>query len=264
MPKGIFEGLSSLNTLELSNNALTALPKGIFEGLSPLYWLELQNNAVNPLLVPLTLKKVRGKKQFKAVAPTGAPFDIVLPLSVTNGSIKGEGTLLKIPKGSVTSEPFSVRRTADTTDAVTVNIGDPLPVLPSNHKGYALAKSDTLPLTVIPGVAGAPAASGDPASQVPNVTVLLVNYPNPFNPETWIPYQLSKPAQVTVTLYNIQGVIVRELALGHKPAGVYRSRSRAAHWDGRNASGEKVATGVYFYTLTAGDYNATRKMLIRK
>ena len=75
---------------------------------------------------------------------------------------------------------------------------------------------------------------------------------------------MSKPAEVTVTLYNMQGVIVRELALGHKPAGVYWSRSRAVHWDGRNASGEKVATGVYFYTFTAGDYTATRKMLIRK
>ena len=111
----------------------------------------------------------------------------------------------------------------------------------------------------MPEVPGAPARSVPPAE-----TALLANYPNPFNPETWIPYQLSKPAQVTVTLYNIQGVIVRELALGHKPAGVYRIRSRAVHWDGRNASGEKVATGVYFYTFTAGDYTATRKMLIRK
>ena len=81
---------------------------------------------------------------------------------------------------------------------------------------------------------------------------------------TWIPYQLAKPAEVTLTIYNIRGVVVRELKLGHQPAGLYHNRSRAIHWDGRNAFGEKVATGVYFYTLTAGDYTATRKLLIRK
>ena len=95
-------------------------------------------------------------------------------------------------------------------------------------------------------------------------TALLANYPNPFNPETWIPYQLAKPAEVTLTIYDIQGVVVRELKLGHQAAGVYQSRSRAIHWDGRNAFGEKVATGVYFYTLKAGDFTATRKMVITK
>ena len=93
---------------------------------------------------------------------------------------------------------------------------------------------------------------------------LLVNFPNPFNPETWIPYQLSKPAEVTITIYAVDGQVVRTLALGHQPAGIYQSRSRAAYWDGRNALGEPVASGLYFYMLTAGDFTATRKMLIRK
>ena len=93
---------------------------------------------------------------------------------------------------------------------------------------------------------------------------LLVNFPNPFNPETWIPYQLAKPTEVTITIYAVNGQVVRTLALGHQPAGIYRTRSRAAYWDGRNAFGEPVASGVYFYTLTAGDFTATRKMLIRK
>ena len=95
-------------------------------------------------------------------------------------------------------------------------------------------------------------------------TALLANYPNPFNPETWIPYQLSKPAAVMITIYASNGHVVRQLALGHQPAGVYQSRSRAAYWDGKNALGEPVASGLYFYTLTAGDFSATRKMLIRK
>ena len=95
-------------------------------------------------------------------------------------------------------------------------------------------------------------------------TALLANYPNPFNPETWLPYQLAAPADVTLTIYDMSGGVVRRLALGHQAAGVYYSRSRAAYWDGKNEAGEKVATGVYFYTLTAGEFTATRKMLIRK
>ena len=93
---------------------------------------------------------------------------------------------------------------------------------------------------------------------------LLANYPNPFNPETWIPYQLSASADVSVSIYAVDGRLVRRLDLGHQVAGVYRSRSRAAYWDGRNEFGERVASGLYFYTLTAGDFTATRKMLIRK
>ena len=99
---------------------------------------------------------------------------------------------------------------------------------------------------------------------IPDNTDLLTNFPNPFNPETWIPYQLAKPAEVTLIIYNMRGVVVRTIALGHKAAGLYTNRSRAIHWDGRNSIGEKVATGVYFYTLKAGDFTATRKMLIRK
>ena len=93
---------------------------------------------------------------------------------------------------------------------------------------------------------------------------LLANFPNPFNPETWIPYQLAKPTEVTITIYAVNGQVVRTLTLGHQPAGIYQNRSRAAHWDGKNEFGEKVASGVYFYRLTAGDFTATRKMLIRK
>ncbi|MDD9975802.1 MAG: T9SS type A sorting domain-containing protein [Candidatus Poribacteria bacterium] len=102
------------------------------------------------------------------------------------------------------------------------------------------------------------------AWRLPETTALLPNYPNPFNPETWIPYQLAKPADVTLTLYDIHGHAVRTLDVGHQRAGVYHSRSRAAYWDGRNAQGEPVASGLYFYTLIAGDFTATRKLLIRK
>ena len=99
---------------------------------------------------------------------------------------------------------------------------------------------------------------------IPDKSRLFANYPNPFNPETWIPYQLATAADVTLTIYTAEGQMVRKLAIGHQAAGLYQSRSRAAYWDGRNAFGEPVASGVYFYTLTASDFTATRKMLIRK
>ena len=99
---------------------------------------------------------------------------------------------------------------------------------------------------------------------IPEKTALLPNYPNPFNPETWIPYHLEKPADVTLTIYAVDGNVVRTLALGHQVAGYYQSKSRAAYWDGRNAVGERVASGIYFYTLTVGDFAATKKLLIRK
>ena len=98
----------------------------------------------------------------------------------------------------------------------------------------------------------------------PAETALLHNYPNPFNPETWIPYQLKTPAAVRIAVYNSRGVLVRELSLGYQVAGRYTSRARAAYWDGRNTVGEPVASGLYFYTLTAGDFSATRRMVILK
>ena len=102
------------------------------------------------------------------------------------------------------------------------------------------------------------------ASLMPKETVLLANYPNPFNPETWISYELAETAEVTVSIHVSDGKLVRTLTLGQMPAGVYQGKDRAAYWDGRNATGEPVASGVYFYTLSAGDFSATRKMVIRK
>ena len=101
-------------------------------------------------------------------------------------------------------------------------------------------------------------------SLTPRRTKLLANYPNPFNPETWIPYRLAEDAFVTLTIYDGSGRVVRTLGVGHRIASAYENRSKAIYWDGRNGLGEQVASGVYFYTLTAGDYSATRKMLVVK
>ena len=102
------------------------------------------------------------------------------------------------------------------------------------------------------------------ASARPDATVLLAHYPNPFNPETWIPYHLATSADVRINIYNLQGILVRALTLGHQSAGYYTRRSRAAYWDGQNALGERVASGIYFYQLQADEISPLRKMVILK
>jgi len=98
----------------------------------------------------------------------------------------------------------------------------------------------------------------------PHKTRLLANYPNPFNPETWIPFELADDAKIKVQIYDISGRLVRTLDLGCRPAGHYADQSAAAYWDGRNFSGERVASGMYLYRLTAGDFSAMRRMVILK
>ena len=98
----------------------------------------------------------------------------------------------------------------------------------------------------------------------PTETQLLANYPNPFNPETWIPYRLAEDACVTLIIYDQTGQVVRTIDVGHKVAAVYEDQAKAIYWDGRNDFGEPVASGVYFYHLTAGDYSVTRSMVMLK
>jgi hypothetical protein len=99
---------------------------------------------------------------------------------------------------------------------------------------------------------------------IPKHNALLQNYPNPFNPETWIPYQLASDASVTISIYNLKGQLVRELSLGRKEAGVYVAKEESAYWDGRNNAGERVSTGLYFYQIQAGSFEATKRMVILK
>ena len=105
---------------------------------------------------------------------------------------------------------------------------------------------------------------GVPLSVIPTQFRLWQNYPNPFNPETWIPYQLATPATLVIKIYDAQGNLVRILDLGQQESGFYHSRERAAYWNGRNDAGEQGSSGIYYYHFQAGDYSATRKMLILK
>ena len=99
---------------------------------------------------------------------------------------------------------------------------------------------------------------------VPDLTRLLQNYPNPFNPETWIPFELSQDAEVSITIYDVGGLLVRNLEVGFQPAGIYSSRDKAIYWDGKTETGEAVASGIYFYNIKLGDYSETRRMVILK
>jgi hypothetical protein len=99
---------------------------------------------------------------------------------------------------------------------------------------------------------------------VPKHTIVLQNYPNPFNPETWIPYNLANDADVSIRIYNASGQLIQKLEIGRKSAGYYVTRSQSAYWDGRNESGEFVSSGIYFYTIQAGNFTATRKMVLLK
>ncbi|MFC1715039.1 cohesin domain-containing protein, partial [Candidatus Poribacteria bacterium] len=132
-------------------------------------------------------------------------------------------------------------------------------VSPMEIRVAELYGSDSLPLNV----RSIDAKSGSYSAR-PKHNALLQNYPNPFNPETWMPYHLSSANPVMVKIYSTSGQLIRTLDLGHKDAGVYASRSKAAYWDGTNEAGEEVTSGVYFYSITAGDFSAMRKLVVQK
>ena len=210
----------------------------------------------------------------------------LLTVDVTGNGKVNVNDLVEVAKNYGKTVGAGANRKADVNKDGKVDVDDILAVIEAVDAAGApaLTQEDIKPgslqaADVHRWIRDAKAANADPAGIAalerllaaltraeapPEKTVLLANYPNPFNPETWIPYQLSAAAEVTVTIHSSDGKLVWTLELGQVPVGIYQSRSRAAYWDGRNAQGEPVASGVYFYTLTAGDFSATRKMVIRK
>ena len=164
LKEGDFAGLSALTDLNLNGNQLSSLPAGVFSGLSALRNLNLAANSVDPLPVTVSLVSA-GTGAFKATAHTGAPFNMVVPVSVTNGTIEGGVTTVTIPVGSVESGPLAVTRTPGATGALTVDIGT-LPGLPPGHSGYARVKSADLPLTV----------EAEPVPAIPPLALLLLAF----------------------------------------------------------------------------------------
>ncbi|MCY3742769.1 MAG: T9SS type A sorting domain-containing protein [Candidatus Poribacteria bacterium] len=153
--------------------------------------------------------------------------------------------------------------TADLTRRSVVQVGDVLEVRVIGPDGNF--ESQTLSVKVTPEhLSNAVLSVNLDSIGQPTQNLLLQNYPNPFNPETWIPYQLSEDSLVSVSIYDTRGRLVRTLSLGFQSAGFYNSRDRAAYWDGRNALGERVASGIYFYQLTTPVFQQTRRLVIVK
>ncbi len=285
-PAGIFDKLTSLTTLNLSDGLLVDLPAGIFDKLTSLTTLDLRQNE-------LDIPAMRAAGFFTKLTTQGtrvrtggnvAPAENVAPVFVEGESTirfafenSDPGINLGVPLEATDANGDTLTYSLGGTDAESFTIDEATGQLKTkvlldfetkNTYSVVITVSDgkvsvtmTVTIHVLDLPNGAPTHSLD---AVPRSTSLFANYPNPFNPETWIPYQLSKQAQVTLMIYNARGIVVRKLDLGLKHAGFYISRSRTAYWDGKNKNGEKVASGVYFYTLTAGEFTATRKMLIRK
>ncbi|MBI1928034.1 ester cyclase [Candidatus Poribacteria bacterium] len=152
---------------------------------------------------------------------------------------------------------------ADLTRKSVVEVGDRLQVTVHDSSGEIV--SGPFEVTVTPEALRQAFLSAQlERNGKPNQSLLLQNYPNPFNPETWMPYQLREATTIAIRIYDSHGGLVRTLDLGHRPTGFYHDRLRAAYWDGRNDAGEKVASGVYFYELHAGDFSAVRRMVILK
>ena len=153
--------------------------------------------------------------------------------------------------------------TADLARRSVVQVGDILEVRVIGTDGNF--ESQTRSFTVTPEhLANAVLSVKLDSIGKPMQNQLLQNYPNPFNPETWIPYQLSQDSPVSVSIYDTTGKVIRSLSLGFQSAGFYNSRERAAYWDGRNALGERVSSGIYFYQLTTPSFQQTRRLVILK
>ena len=156
----------------------------------------------------------------------------------------------------VTTVDIETMRAATVGDTLEITARSPDPYIGVKPLQYTITPEDVRQSRIdLPALV---------AYEIPAKTELLANYPNPFNPETWIPYRLAGDAFVSLTIYDGNGRAVRTLNVGHRIAAVYERRSKAIYWDGKNGLGEPVASGIYFYSLSAGDYSGTRKMVILK
>ena len=183
----------------------------------------------------------------------------VFRVTVKNLSTGREATAVTAPDGAgyrLTVVDIETGRAAQIGDILEISAQSPEPFVGVQPLRYTVTAKDVLRSRV--------ELADLVAYEIPTGTALLHNYPNPFNPETWIPYRLAEDAFVTLTIYDGSGHLVRTLDVGHRIAAVYESRSKAVYWDGRNGLGERVTSGIYFYTLTAGDFSITRRMVILK
>jgi hypothetical protein len=173
-----------------------------------------------------------------------------LSMTDTTGLTSGDGRF------SITFADFVTNQAAKVGDVFEVSFSDPNGKVEVDPIRYTVTKQDIQLARISLG--------NIVASAVPILSELLANFPNPFNPETWIPFKLHKSSDISITIYDVHGQVVRKLELGSIPAGTYQTKAKAAYWDGTNDMGERVASGVYFYQLKASEFTALRKMVILK
>jgi hypothetical protein len=161
------------------------------------------------------------------------------------------------------TDRYFAAATADLARQSVVQVGDTLEVTVSDKNGNVVSEKFSFEVTPN-SLANALLTVNLDGIGKPIGNLLLQNYPNPFNPETWIPYQLSVAGPVSISIYDATGGLVRTLTIGYQSEGFYHNRGRAAYWDGKNALGESVASGIYFYHLTTPSFQQTRRLVILK
>ena len=237
-------GMTNLETLYLSSNDIEDITA--LESLTNLKFLHLNYNPHLTDVSPLA-----GLVNLEILQLNGSPIEDITPLADLTANISYD-----VPRGSAPAA--NGNRIDSLLDPAVLNTLDRDALQTRLQRLYVEndgALKDRQAIAMLESVL---------ASMRPDKTVLLANYPNPFNPETWIPYHLGKSADVRVTIYDAYGIVVRHLELGHQSSGYYISRSQAAYWDGCNDFGEHVASGIYFYQLQADTISPIRKMVILK
>ena len=225
------------------------------------------SNEVEAGAAPIALSGYQVDNQTPALAVYGSVVDEITGLAKEGFRVKVKNLSTKAALSEVTSAETADGYDiifVDLTDAHAARVGDvleisadsPNPLIGVQPVRYTVTVDDVKNSTI--------QLEDLIAYEIPAETELLRNYPNPFNPETWIPYHLSEDADVNLTIYDINGEVVRDIDVGHQNAAKYDSRAKAIYWDGRNRFGEQVASGIYFYHLDAGDFSGTRKMVILK
>ena len=216
---------------------------------------------------PIALSGYKIGSQTPAIAVYGSVTDEITGLAKEGFRVKVKNLATKAGLSEITSvetaEGYSMAF-VDLKDARAARVGDILEISADSPNPLIGVKPVRHVVTVDDVKNGRITLEDLIAYEIPAETELLRNYPNPFNPETWIPYHLSEDADVSLTIYDVNGVLVRDIDVGHQTAAKYDTRAKAIYWDGRNQFGEQVASGIYFYSLSAGDFSATRKMVILK
>jgi len=206
--------------------------------------LLLLNQTISPVI------ELDGTVAVNGLSVTARNLSSGLSMTDTTGLTSGDGRF------SITFADFVTNQSAKVGDVFEVIFSDPNGKVEVDSIRYTVTEQDIQ--------LGRISLGNLVASAVPIRSELLANFPNPFNPETWIPFKLQKSSDISITIYDVHGQVVRKLELGSIPAGTYQTKAKAAYWDGTNDIGERVASGVYFYQLKASEFTASRKMVILK